>query len=65
MRFEFATTSQIIFGPGTVKEIGDLASNMGTRVFLITGKSADRAASLIDLLEQRGVKITHFSISNS
>jgi alcohol dehydrogenase class IV len=44
-------------------EIGDLAANMGTRVFLITGKSADRATSLIDLLEQRGVKITHFSIA--
>ncbi len=62
MRFEFATTSQIIFGPGTANEIGELAANMGNRAFFITGKSADRAASLIDRLNKQGVQVTQFSI---
>ena len=63
MRFEFATTSQIIFGPGTVSEIGELGANMGNRAFFITGKSADRAAPLMDLLDRQRVQITQFSIA--
>ena len=63
MRFEFATTNQILFGPGTVSEIGELGANMGKRAFLITGKSADRAAPLMDLLARQRVQITQFSIA--
>jgi alcohol dehydrogenase class IV len=63
MRFEFATTSQIVFGPGTVREIGELGANMGNRAFFITGKSADRAAPLMDLLDSQRVQITQFSIA--
>ena len=63
MRFEFATTSQILFGPGTVSEIGELGANMGYRAFFITGKSADRAAPLIDRLNKQRVQITQFSIA--
>lgn len=62
MRFEFATAGQIIFGPGTIKEIGDLAADMGRRAFLITGKTADRSAPLIERLKKQGVAITQFSI---
>ena len=54
MRFEFATAGQIIFGPGTIKEIGDLAADMGRRAFLITGKTADRSAPLIERLKKQG-----------
>jgi alcohol dehydrogenase class IV len=63
MRFEFATSSQILFGPGTVNEIGELTANMGKRAFFITGKSADRAAPLIDLLDKQRVQVTQFSIA--
>ena len=62
MQFKFATASQIIFGPGTIKEIGDLAAGMGSRAFLVTGKTVDRAAPVIERLKKQGVAITQFSI---
>jgi alcohol dehydrogenase class IV len=62
MRFEFATAGQIIFGPGTLKEIGDLAADMGRRAFVVTGRTVDRAAALKGLLEKKGVAVTQFSI---
>ena len=63
MRFEFATTSHIVFGPGTLGEIGNLTVNMGDRAFLITGKSTERAAPLIDLLEKQGISVSRYVIA--
>jgi len=62
MRFEFATAGRIIFGPGTIGEIGDLAAVMGRRVFLVTGENVDRAAPVIEQLKAQGMTITQFSI---
>ena len=62
MRFEFATAGRIIFGPGTIGEIGDLAAVMGRRAFLVTGKNVDRAAPVIEQLKAQGMTITQFSI---
>ena len=62
MRFEFATAGRIIFGPGTIGEIGNLVTDLGRRAFLITGKSVDRAAPLIEQLKKQGLTITQFSI---
>lgn len=62
MRFEFATTGRIIFGPGTLLEIGDLAAMMGRRAFLITGNNADRAAPVIEHLKKQGVATSQFAI---
>ena len=62
MRFEFATAGRIIFGPGTIGEIGDLAADMGRRAFLVTGKTVDRAAPVIAQLKNQGVSITQFSV---
>ena len=62
MRFEFATAGRIIFGPGTIGEIGNLVTDTGRRAFLITGKTVDRAAPLIEQLKKQGVTITQFSI---
>jgi len=62
MRFEFSTATQIIFGPGTVKEAGILAAKMGRRAFLITGRTVERAAPLMDLLKEQRVELSQFSI---
>jgi alcohol dehydrogenase class IV len=62
MYFEFATASQIIFGPGALKNIGDLSADMGRHAFLMTGKNADRAAPLVEILTKQGARITQFSI---
>jgi len=62
MRFEFATAGRIIFGPGTLLEIGDLAAKMGRRAFLITGNNADRAAPVMEHLKKQGVATSQFGI---
>ena len=37
MRFEFASAARIIFGPGTVAQIGALARELGRRALVTTG----------------------------
>ena len=63
MQFEFATADRIIFGAGRVKEIGDLATNYGTRAFLVTGNTSDRAAPVTEGLRKKGIAITQFRIT--
>ena len=49
-RFEFATATRIIFGPGTLKQIGSIAAEFGRRAFVVTGTRPDRAGPLLDRL---------------
>ena len=58
MRFEFATATRIIFGPGTLKEIGSIAAEMGSRALVVTGSSPKRAQPLLDGLS--GARIGQF-----
>jgi alcohol dehydrogenase class IV len=55
MRFEFATATQIIFGPGTLKDIGVPAAEMGHHGFVITGRNLGRAAPLVEQLKKQGL----------
>jgi len=41
VRFEFATATRIVFGPGTVREVPAAAAEMGRRALLVTRRSAD------------------------
>jgi alcohol dehydrogenase class IV len=50
MRFEFATASRIIFGPGGIRDIGTLAREFGRHALVVTGRDPSRAARLLDLL---------------
>lgn len=63
IRFEFATTSRIIFGRGTLKEVPALATEMGGRPLVITGKNTERAATLLDLLKAIGMQAFTFSVT--
>ena len=63
MEFEFATATRIIFGLGTVKNIGSLAGKMGRRAFVITGQSTERATPMIDQLKYAGIEVAKFRIS--
>lgn len=47
MRFEFATATRIVFGEGTAATLPDLVRSFGARPMVVTGASAERAASLI------------------
>ena len=62
MRFEFATATRIIFGPGTLKDVGVPAAEMGHHGFVITGRNPERAAPLVKQLEKQGLEFSLFSI---
>ncbi|MBF0289096.1 MAG: iron-containing alcohol dehydrogenase [SAR324 cluster bacterium] len=63
MSFEFATATKIIFGSGSIRQIGSLAAKMGNRAFIVTGNDRDRGAILLDLLKKEGVLFDLFCVS--
>jgi alcohol dehydrogenase class IV len=64
MRFEFATTTRILFGPGTLREVAPLARAMGSHALVVTGGSADRAAPLLSGLTAAGIGYVTFAVSS-
>jgi alcohol dehydrogenase class IV len=62
MRFEFATATRIVFGPGTLREAGSLAGELGRRALVVTGRNPRRAAPLLDVLGRHAVSARAFSI---
>jgi len=62
MRFEFATATRIVFGPGTIQDVGPRAAEMGRRAFVVTGRSRERATPLVEQLQGQGVKCTTFTV---
>lgn len=63
MRFEFATATRILVGPGTVAEAPAAAASLGRRALIVTGRNPDRAARLLDLLGGAGVATCSFAIA--
>ena len=63
MRFEFATATRIIFGPGTIKEVAPLVTKLGQRAFVTAGRSTERVMPLIELLGKQGIKSTIFNVA--
>lgn len=62
LKFEFATAGKILFGPGAVGQIGGLASALGVRALLVTGRTLSRADSVRSALEKSGLKVSVFSV---
>ena len=46
MHFEFSTADRILFGPGSLGQIDRLATDLGYRVLVVTGRSSKRAEPL-------------------
>jgi alcohol dehydrogenase class IV len=63
MNFEFATATRIIFGAGTLREVGPLAANMGAKALVVTGSTAARARPLLDILAAQGIDYDTFSVA--
>jgi alcohol dehydrogenase class IV len=63
MRFEFATATRIIFGPGTLKEAGTMAKDLGRRALLVTGAHPQRAELLKSMLAGSGIASVFFPIT--
>ncbi len=64
MRFEFATATRIIFGPGTLGEVGPLAAEMGSRALVVTGRTTARAKPLLGELAAQGIDIVTYSVTD-
>jgi alcohol dehydrogenase class IV len=56
VRFEFATATRIVFGPGTLREVGPIAASMGRCALVVVGCSAEYAAPLFARLDEAGVE---------
>lgn len=58
MRFEFATATRILFGPGAIKEAAPAAAGMGRRALVVVGRDPARSRGLRDALEAAGISCT-------
>jgi alcohol dehydrogenase class IV len=63
VNFEFATAGQIIFGPGILDQVGEKFASMGRRAFVVTGSSGTNAQRLVDLLSEKKVEATTYTVS--
>ncbi len=63
MRFEIATATRIIFGPGTLREISSVAKGLGKSALVVTGHSIKRAEPLLVLLRAQGIGAVTFPVS--
>ena len=63
-RFEFTTASQIVFGPGVLREAGQLVRPWGTRALVVTGSNPARADYLIKVLVSVGIDVTLFTVAH-
>lgn len=62
MKFEFATATRIIFGPGTVQEAPPAAAEIGKRAFIVTGRSPERARPMLDQLNAHHTEYVTFNV---
>lgn len=63
MRFEFATATRIIFGPGTLSELSTLAKNFGRHALVVTGSDPARAQAALSQLTRANISTTLFHSS--
>jgi alcohol dehydrogenase class IV len=64
VRFEFATATRIVFGPGVLAELGEIAAGMGRRALLVTGCTPARAEAAREKLEAAGVASVVFAVAS-
>jgi len=63
MKFEFATATRIVFGPGRVREAISAAVSTGGRALIVSGGTPSRSDSFIRELSSQNVACVRFSIS--
>ena len=62
MQFEFATAGRIIFRPGAIADLPNIAREFGTRALLVTGRNTVRAAPLSADLQHSGIESSIFAV---
>lgn len=63
VRFEFATATRIVFGPGSLDELGAAAAALGRRALLVSGRHAARAEPAARRLAAAGVTTVSFAVA--
>jgi alcohol dehydrogenase class IV len=64
MRFEFATATRILFGPGTLAEVAPAAKTLGERALVVAGRDLDRVDALLSRLKAQGSEVATFSVAD-
>lgn len=64
MRFEFTTTTRLLFGPGAVTEVVPAAAALGRRALLVTGRDAKRSEPLRERLNAQGVATVTLAVGS-
>lgn len=62
MRFEFATSHRILFGPGSIHDLPANARRLGIGALVVLGKSAARARDQLAALTKVGIRATEFHV---
>ncbi len=62
MQFEFATATRILFGPGSLKRVPEIAKEFGTHALVVSGRNINRSEALIAGLQNAGIECKTYSI---
>src|SRR4051795_3101650 len=62
MQFEFATVPRIVFGSGSVSMLAGAVRGYGSKVLMVRGSSAKRAAGLVETLHAEKLGISEFTV---
>lgn len=64
MRFEFSTANRILFGPGTIQEVGQVARQMGRHAFVLANASLSAQTEvLLEQLRNYSLEWTAYDVS--
>jgi alcohol dehydrogenase class IV len=63
MRFDFATATRIMFGIGTLQDLGSVVGSFGQHALVVTGSNPQRAEPVLGLLRGKSVAYTLFPTS--
>jgi len=63
MKFEFATATRIVFGPGAVTQLGQNIKAYGRRALVVTGGNPQRAGGILSNLSENSVSAVLFSVT--
>jgi alcohol dehydrogenase class IV len=64
VQFAFATATEIVFGTGARTTVGERARRMGSRAFVVTGKSDPPSADVIAAIEGGGLPLLRWSVES-
>ena len=64
MQFEFTSPHRIIFGPGSLQQVGKIAAGLGNRALVVTGITDERVKPLLDLLTGAGLGYVIYTVES-